>query len=98
MSAFLSYNKHVRQSVCLKYPTVNSADITRIIAQMWHNESDDIKRPYLEQEQIDRMRYHEKMLKWKEDEESAGQSDFELEATDILSNMFMMSHMKVNLG
>ena len=68
MSAFLSYSQQMRQTVRSQYPTLKNIDISSVLAQMWRDAAEEVKRPYLEQEQKDRSGYHEKMMKWKEEE------------------------------
>lgn len=68
MSAFLSYSQQMRQGVREQYPSFKNTDISTVLAQMWREVSDETKRPFLDQEQIDRIKYHEQTSKWKEEE------------------------------
>ncbi|CAM5999343.1 unnamed protein product [Sphagnum balticum] len=58
----------MRQAVRLQYPTLKNTDISSVLAQMWRDAPDVVKRPHLERELQERQKYHEDMGRWKEAE------------------------------
>ena len=51
------------------YPDLKNTDISGVLAQKWHNASEEEKRPHLERELREREKYHEDMAQWKEEEQ-----------------------------
>ena len=47
------------------YPDLKNTDISGVLAQKWHNASEEEKRPHLERELREREKYHEDMAQWK---------------------------------
>ena len=68
MSAFLSFSQTMRPEVRLKYPDLKNMELSSLLAQMWKDASEEVKRPHTERESKEREKYHEEMAKWKEDE------------------------------
>ena len=68
MSAFLSFSQSMRQEVRLKYPNLKNMELSSLLAQMWRDASEEVKRPHTERESREREKYHEEMTKWKEEE------------------------------
>ena len=68
MSAFLSFSQMMRPEVRLKYPHLKNMELSSLLAQMWREASEEVKRPHAERESKEREKYHEEMAKWKEDE------------------------------
>mmetsp|Transcript_59474 Transcript_59474/g.145634 ORF Transcript_59474/g.145634 Transcript_59474/m.145634 type:complete len:472 (+) Transcript_59474:4745-6160(+) len=64
-SAFLIYCKLRRRQLSRENPGVKNTDISKMLGKEWTNATDDVKRPYLEQEQHDREEYYREMAVWR---------------------------------
>lgn len=79
ISAFLSFSQLMRPEIRGQYPNLKNTDVSSVLAQKWHEASEEEKRPHIERELRDREKYHEDMAAWKEGEvlrlaEEAGQA------------------------
>jgi hypothetical protein len=70
MSAFLSFSQAMRPLIKAQHPKLSNTDISSVLAQKWNASSDESKRPFIEREIKDRLKYHENMAKWREEERS----------------------------
>jgi hypothetical protein len=66
MSAFLSYSNRMRNEVKERNKNAKTADISRILADMWKNEDPEVKKEFVDEEFKLRMHYKEAMAEWKE--------------------------------
>ncbi len=49
----------------MNHPTLTNGDVSSVLGHEWRNKSPEEKRPYVEQEQIGRAKYHDQMMKWR---------------------------------
>ena len=68
ISAFLSFSQLMRPEIRAQYPNLKNTDVSSVLAQKWHETSEEEKRPHIERELRDREKYHEDMAAWKEGE------------------------------
>ncbi|KAG7339140.1 HMG high mobility group box-containing protein [Nitzschia inconspicua] len=66
MSAFLSYSNRKRMEVKEKYKNAKTADISRILAQMWKDAPPEEKKEFIDEEFRLRQDYKVAMAAWKE--------------------------------
>lgn len=66
MSAFLLFSQNMRPEVRQRFPNLKNMELSQLLAQMWKDASEEVKRPYAERESKEREKYHEEMAKWKE--------------------------------
>ena len=66
ISSFLSFSQLMRPEIRLQYPNLKNTDLSSVLAQKWHEASDEAKRPHIERELRDREKYHEDMGHWKD--------------------------------
>jgi len=67
MSAFLSFSQQMRPQVRAKYPDMKNTDISGVLAQLWREGTEEEKAPHISRELREREKYHEDMVKWKEE-------------------------------
>lgn len=67
MSAFLSFSQQMRPQVRAKYPGMKNTEISIKLADLWKESTEEEKAPHLSRELKDRGKYHEDMVKWKEE-------------------------------
>ena len=75
ISSFLSFSQLMRPEIRLQYPHLKNTDVSSVLAQKWHEASDEAKRPHIERELRDREKYHEDMAAWKEGESERNDTD-----------------------
>lgn len=68
MSAFLSFSQMMRPTIRTQQPHLKNTEISSVLAERWKNASEEEKRPHLEKEIQEREKYHNEMLRWKEEE------------------------------
>jgi HMG (high mobility group) box len=68
ISSFLSFSQLMRPEIRAQYPNLKNTDVSSVLAQRWHEASEEEKRPHIERELRDREKYHEEMAAWKESE------------------------------
>ena len=68
ISSFLSFSQLMRPEIRAQYPNLKNTDVSSVLAQRWHEASEEEKRPHIERELRDREKYHEDMAAWKEGE------------------------------
>jgi hypothetical protein len=56
----------MRPEIRALHPNMTNTDVSSILAQKWHEASDEDKRPHIERGNRDREKYHEDMAVWKE--------------------------------
>ena len=66
MSAFLSYSNRMRSEVKEKNKNAKTAEISRILAEMWKNEDPEVKKEFVDEEFKLRTDYKKAMAEWKE--------------------------------
>uniref|UniRef100_A0A7S1UYX2 HMG box domain-containing protein n=1 Tax=Grammatophora oceanica TaxID=210454 RepID=A0A7S1UYX2_9STRA len=69
MSAFLAYSHSKRQEAKADYPTSNNTELSRILAEKWRQAPDEDKKPFIENEQVQRQQYKEAIAVWREAEQ-----------------------------
>ena len=65
MSAFLKYSQSRRKNVKEENPDMSNTDVSRLLGEMWRNASDEEKKPYRDEEEIERADYNARIKKWK---------------------------------
>jgi len=65
MSAFLSFSNSKRSEMKRQYPSKNNAEISRMLAKLWKDASDDEKKAFMEHEVQQREAYKEALTEWK---------------------------------
>lgn len=73
-SAFLNFCRSRRRVLCQANPGLKNTDISKLLGHEWRSASEDMKRPFVEQEQQERQAYHIRIAAWKE--ERKHQEDF----------------------
>lgn len=68
MSSFLSFSQLMRSEIRLQYPNLKNTDVSSVLAQKWHEASEEAKRPHIERELRDREKYHKDMARWRAEE------------------------------
>ena len=68
ISSFLSFSQLMRPEIRAQYPNLKNTDVSSVLAQRWHEASEEEKKPHIERELRDREKYHEDMAAWKEGE------------------------------
>lgn len=66
MSAFLIFSKTTRPRLCRENPHLKNTDISTMLSQLWHSMSVEDKQTYLDQELIEREKYHINMKAYKD--------------------------------
>ena len=84
MSAFLSFSQSMRHVVKAQNPALTNIDISTVLAHKWRSSSEETKRPHIEREINDRLKYHENMAKWKESEELSRQEKSNQESIETV--------------
>jgi len=64
MSAYLSFSNLKRAEVKAKHPSADNSEISRILAQMWKDATDDERNEYVEKEHLLRQEYKTDMAEW----------------------------------
>jgi high mobility group protein B2 len=70
MSAFLHFSQSRRQEIKDKHPNIKNTEISRVLGEIWRNSSDEEKRPFIEQEKVEREKYKKAMAVWKDESEN----------------------------
>lgn len=65
MSAYLSFANARRSTVKSQNSDLSNGEISRLLAQMWKNTPDSIKKPFRDEEQIKWGTYKQHMKEWK---------------------------------
>jgi HMG (high mobility group) box len=68
MSAFLKYSQNKRSDVKEQNPSMSNTDVSRLLGEMWRNASDDERQPYVDEEQVERANYNERIKEWREEQ------------------------------
>lgn len=71
MSAFLKYSQKRRSVVKEKHPDLSNTDVSRLLGEMWRNESKQERAPYIEQEEKERALYKEQIQKFRGEQAKA---------------------------
>ena len=87
ISAFLSFSQSMRAEVREKHPNIQNTELSSLLAQMWRDATDEIKRPHLEREGREREKYQEELVRWKALE--AYRTDMEKEQRALHESMRM---------
>jgi hypothetical protein len=69
MSAFLAYSHAKRAQVKNENPNMNNAEISRVLAQMWKDASEEEKHEHIEHEYELRQKYLREIAVWREKSE-----------------------------
>lgn len=68
MSAFLHFSQERRQAMRENSPELSNTEISKLLGKEWKNVAEEVRRPYIEREKIEREKYKEDMAKWKEEQ------------------------------
>lgn len=68
-SAFLLYSVQKRKEIKKKNPGLKTTDISCMLGKLWRGTTEEIKRPFVKREEIERKIYKEKMDAWKREKE-----------------------------
>ena len=68
MSAFLKYSQNKRSDVKEQNPDMSNTDVSRLLGEMWRNASEEVRRPYVEDEETERALYKEQIKHWRDDQ------------------------------
>ena len=71
MSAFLMYAQTKRRELQKENPNIPNADISRLLGEHWRNATPEVKAPFIEREEVERIDYRAKMERWKCDQKLA---------------------------
>lgn len=66
LTGYVRYMNEFREERRLKNPTLSAVDITKMLAEEWSNLSDEVKKPFLEAAEVDRLRYHREVSEYKQ--------------------------------
>lgn len=69
-----------RKELKERNPQLKNTEISRILGQLWRKTADDEKRPFIEQEEVEREKYKERMSLWREKKAKADQEKKERDA------------------
>jgi hypothetical protein len=69
MSAFLAYSHAKRAEVKKKSPTMNNAEISRVLAQLWKEAPEEEKKDHIDKEYQLRQKYLSEIAVWRENTE-----------------------------
>ena len=75
MSSFLSFSQLMRPEIRAQHPNLKNTDVSSVLAQKWHEASDEEKRPHIQRELKDREKYHRDMARWKEEEHDRSEAN-----------------------
>jgi high mobility group protein B1 len=64
MSAYLSFSNDKRAMVKAQYPSADSTEISRILAQMWKEASEDERKEHIDKEHVLREEHKADMAEW----------------------------------
>ena len=85
MSSFLSFSQLMRSEIRQQYPNLKNTDVSSVLAQKWHEASDEAKRPHIERELKDREKYHKDMARWKAEESDRVAASKAQTAADLIA-------------
>lgn len=68
-SAFLLFSAMKRKEIKKKNPDLKTTEISRMLGTLWRATDEEIKRPFVKKEEIERKEYKEKMVVWKREKE-----------------------------
>jgi len=66
ISAFHSFSQSMRAEIKEKNPQIQNAEMAAMLAQLWREASEEVKRPHIERENREREKYQEEIVRWKE--------------------------------
>ena len=69
MSAFLHFSRGRRSDILERHPELKNTEVSKILGDLWRKSTEEERRPYVENEKIEREKYKAAMLKWKENSE-----------------------------
>lgn len=67
MSAFLKYSKMTRPRVKKENPHLENTDVSRLLGEMWKNADPEERKPYEDNELLERAAYNATIQKWREE-------------------------------
>jgi hypothetical protein len=65
-SAFLAFSQNRRAMIKEQNPDMGNTDVSRLLGEMWRNASEAERRPYVDQELLERAEYNETIKKFRE--------------------------------
>lgn len=72
LTGYVRYMNEFREERRLKNPTLSAVEITKMLAEEWSNLSDEVKKPFLEAAEVDRLRYHREVSEYKQNNVTVG--------------------------
>lgn len=69
MSSFLAFANSQRASVKERMPTMTNGEISKALAVMWREASDEVRKPYINWEKEKRLTYKVAMSQWRRNED-----------------------------
>ncbi len=81
-SAFLLFSLTKRKELKASNPSLKNTEISRILGDLWRKTSDDEKKPFIEQEEVEREKYKERMAEWRENKAKVDKEKKERQAED----------------
>ena len=57
-NALIFYSRANRKRICTKNPSLSFGKINSLVAKMWKEASDEVKKPFLKEAELDRARYY----------------------------------------
>lgn len=80
LTGYVRYMNEFREERRLKHPTLSAVEITKILAEEWSNLSDEVKKPFLEAAEVDRLRYHREISEYKQNNVTGNSSNKKLKS------------------
>jgi len=77
MSAFLHFSRGRRSRIKEKNPDMKNTEVSKILGDLWRNSTEEERRPYVENEKVEREKYKAAMSKWKEEYEKRQKEESE---------------------
>jgi hypothetical protein len=68
MSAFLKFSQGQRAKVKESNPDMSNTDVSRLLGEMWRNASPSERKPFVEEEVLERAKYKEDIKKFRDDQ------------------------------
>ncbi|EAT43244.1 AAEL005309-PA [Aedes aegypti] len=71
LTGYVRYMNEKRDAIRLKHPSLSAVEITKLLAEEWGTLSDEVKKPFLEAAEADRVRYHREVTVYKQNNETS---------------------------
>eukprot|EP00551_Chaetoceros_affinis_P020182 CAMPEP_0203717114 /NCGR_PEP_ID=MMETSP0092-20131115/1697_1 /ASSEMBLY_ACC=CAM_ASM_001090 /TAXON_ID=426623 /ORGANISM="Chaetoceros affinis, Strain CCMP159" /LENGTH=437 /DNA_ID=CAMNT_0050595877 /DNA_START=52 /DNA_END=1365 /DNA_ORIENTATION=- len=77
MSSFLFFSKERRKAIKDKHPNMKNTEISSILGEQWRNATEEERRPHIEMEQRERLKYRVALEKFNREEEARKKKEAE---------------------